>query len=153
MMNQDETFMRMAIELSKKAVEHGNEPFGSVLVKNNTVVYTNENQIHTQTDPTFHGETGLIRSFCHETGITDLHDYTLYTNCEPCFMCAGAIVWAKVGRLVYGASNIELERILSSSGSACSSIVFRHSSWRPQVTPGVCKEEAMKVLEAYFGRH
>ena len=52
---QDETFMKKAIELSKLAVEHGNEPFGAVLVKDDQIVFTNENQIYTRHDPTFHG--------------------------------------------------------------------------------------------------
>ncbi len=71
---QDEVFMRKAIELSRLAVEHGNEPFGAVLVKNNEMVFTNENQIYTRHDPTFHGEAGLIREFCAQTGITNLQE-------------------------------------------------------------------------------
>ena len=71
---QDEAFMRKAIELSRLAVEHGNEPFGAVLVKNNEMVFTNENQIYTRHDPTFHGEAGMIREFCAQTGITDLQE-------------------------------------------------------------------------------
>lgn len=71
---QDEVFMRKAIELSRLAVEHGNEPFGAVLVKNNEMVFTNENQIYTRHDPTLHGEAGLIREFCAQTGITDLQE-------------------------------------------------------------------------------
>lgn len=71
---QDEAFMRKAIELSRLAVEHGNEPFGAVLVKNNEMVFTNENQIYTRHDPTFHGEAGLIREFCAQTGITNLQE-------------------------------------------------------------------------------
>lgn len=97
---QDEMFMKKAIELSKLAVEHGNEPFGAVLVKNGEIVFSNENQIYTRHDPTFHGEAGLIREFCAQTGITDLHEYTLYSSCEPCFMCSGAMVWVKLGRWV-----------------------------------------------------
>ena len=96
---EDASFMREAIRLSQLAVEHGNEPFGAVLVKNGEIVFTNENQIYTGHDPTFHGEAGLIREFCAKTSITDLHDYTLYSSCEPCFMCSGALVWAKLGRL------------------------------------------------------
>ena len=57
----DELFMRKAIALSKAAAEHGNEPFGAVLVKDGEIVFTNENQVHTRHDPTFHGEAGLIR--------------------------------------------------------------------------------------------
>ena len=71
---QDEVFMRKAIELSMLAVEHGNEPFGAVLVKDNEMVFTNENQIYTRHDPTFHGEAGLIREFGAQTGITDLQE-------------------------------------------------------------------------------
>lgn len=66
--------MRKAIELSRLAVEHGNEPIGAVLVKNNEMVFTNENQIYTRHDPTFHGEAGLIREFCAQTGITNLQE-------------------------------------------------------------------------------
>ena len=87
----DEYFMRQAITLSEQAVKHGNEPFGAVLVKDDQIVFTNENQIYTMHDPSFHGEAGLIRRFCAETGITDLHEYTMYSSCEPCFMCSGAM--------------------------------------------------------------
>ena len=104
-MHKDEFFMRRAIALSKSAVAHGNEPFGAVLVKDGEIVFENENQIYTKHDPTYHGEAGLIRDFCAQTGITDLSKYTLYSSCEPCFMCSGAMVWTKLGRLVYAASN------------------------------------------------
>ncbi len=148
---QDESFMREAIRLSRQAVEHGNEPFGAVLVKDGKIVFSNENQIHTRNDPTFHGEAGLLREFCRQTGITDLHAYTLYSSCEPCFMCSGSIVCMKLGRLVYGASNIELERILGNPGSECSKIVFDRSDWKPEVTAGVLREESLAVLRDYFG--
>ena len=71
---QDEVFMRKAIELSRVAVEYGNEPFDAILVKNNEMVFTNENQIYTRHDPTFHGKVGLIREFCAQTGITNLQE-------------------------------------------------------------------------------
>lgn len=149
----DELFMREAIELSKSAVEHGNEPFGAVLVKDGKVIFTNENQIYTMHDPSFHGEAGLIRRFCAETGITDLRDYTMYASCEPCFMCSGAMVWVKLGRLVYAASNTDLEEILGNQGCNCSNIVFQHSFWKPKVTSGVLRNEALEVLRAYFKNH
>ena len=153
MRDQDEIFMRQAIALSALAVEHGNEPFGAVLVKDGQVVYTNENQIHTAADPTFHAEAGLLRRFCGETGITDLRDYTLYSSCEPCFMCSGAMVWAKLGRLVYGASDIDLCALLGVQGSECSRIVFESSGANISVTPGVCREAALEVLKEYFAAH
>lgn len=152
-MRNDEYFMQKAIELSASAVSHGNEPFGAVLVKDGEIVFTNENQIYTMHDPTFHGEAGLIRRFCAETGITDLRDYTLYSSCEPCFMCSGAMVWVKLGRLVYGASNIDLENILGKDGCSCSRIVFENSFWQPEVTSGVLRDEALAVLSTYFSGH
>ena len=149
----DEAFMKKAIELSRLAVAHGNEPFGAVLVKDGEIVFTNENQIYTKHDPTFHGEAGLIREFCAQTSITDLHEYTLYSSCEPCFMCSGAMVWVKLGRLVYGAGNMDLENILGNEGCNCSKIVFDHSFWKPQVTAGILREESLEVLKAYFKEH
>ena len=149
-MQEDEKFMWEARHLSRQAVEHGNEPFGAVLVKNGEIVFSNENQIYTRHDPTFHGEAGLIREFCAQTAITDLREYTLYSSCEPCFMCSGALVWVKLGRLVYGASNMELEHILGNEGCNCSRMVFEHSFWQPEVTEGILRKEALEILEKYF---
>lgn len=150
---QDKLFMQEAIALSAAAVAHGNEPFGAVLVKNGEIVYTNENQIYTKHDPTFHAEFGLIRRFCEETGITDLSKYTLYSSCEPCFMCCGAMVWTKLGRLVYGASDIDLCEILGVSGSKCSEIVFSQSGANIEVVSGILRDEALAVLKKYFSDH
>ena len=147
-MHNDEFFMRRAIALSRSAVAHGNEPFGAVLVKDGEIVFENENQIYTRHDPSFHGEaavsTGVLLVF---------HEYTMYASCEPCFMCSGALVWVKLGRLVYGASNDDLETILGNKGCNCSALVFENSFWHPQVTPGVLRQESLQVLENYFASH
>lgn len=149
----DETMMAEAIRLSALAVEHGNEPFASVLVKDGEIVFTNENQIYTAHDPTFHGETGLLRRFFAETGITDLREYTLYSNMEPCFMCCGAMVWAQLGRLVYGGSDIDLCKLLGEEGNDCAQMVFSRSHHRPRVTAGVLRQESIAVAAAYFAKH
>lgn len=145
--------MLTAIELAGQAVENGNEPFGAVLVKGEGIVFTNENQIYTKTDPTFHAEAGLLRRFCLETHITDLSEYTLYSNCEPCFMCCGAMVWTRVGRLVYGASDIDLGRLLGEDGSHCCETVFSQSPHKPEVTSGILRKESLKLMAAYFAAH
>ena len=152
-MQCDERFMAEAIRLSQPAVAHGNEPFGAVLVKDGEIVYRNENQIYTRHDPTFHAEAGLIRRFCEETGVTDLSEYTLYSSCEPCFMCCGAMVWTKLGRLVYGASDVDLCELLGVQGSECCKLVFEHSGSTIQVTGGVLRDESLRVLRAYFAEH
>ncbi len=152
-MTQDEKFMKVAIQLSKSAVQNGNEPFGAVLVKDGEIVFENENQIYTKNDPTFHAEAGLLREFVAKTGIVNLSEYTLYSSCEPCFMCSGAMVWTRLGRLVYGASNNDLSDILNEKGAECSSLVFENSHYAPSVTIGVLKEECVAVLKEYFDTH
>ena len=149
----DETYMQEAIRLAELAAAHDNEPFGAVLVKDGEIVYRNENQIYTKHDPTFHAEAGLIRRFCEETGITNLSEYTMYSSCEPCFMCCGAMVWTHLGRLVYGASDMDLCSILGVQGSECCKLVFGNSGNDIQVTSGVLREESLQVLRSYFETH
>ena len=72
---------------------------------------------------------------------------------EVAIMCSGAMVWVKLGRLVYGASNTELEEILGNDGCNCSKMVFDNSFWQPEVTAGVLREQALEVLKDYFGNH
>lgn len=148
--NLDETFMLEALALAEQAVQKGNEPFGSVLVKDDQIVFTNENQIHSLSDPTFHAEHGLIRSFCQQQQIMDLSDYTLYSSCEPCFMCSGAMVWSKLGRLVFSAYAKDLDAILGEKGEEPSRLVFEHSGWSPAVTGGVLQEKGIEILDNYF---
>ena len=152
-MHRDESFMKEAIRLARLAVEHGNEPFGAVLVKDGAIVFRNENQSYTQHDPTFHAEAGLLRRFCGETGITDLSDYTLYSSCEPCFMCCGAMVWTKRGRLVYGASDLDLCGLLGVQGSACCELVFGNMGYPIRVAGGVLRKESLELLRDYFAKH
>ena len=149
----DKKWMRRAIELAEQAVAHGNEPFGAVLVKDGEMVFENENQIYTRHDPTFHAEAGLIRRFCEETGIADLSGYTMYSSCEPCFMCCGAMVWTKLGRLVYGASDVDLCGILGVQGADCCGTVFGASGNDIEVKGGVLREESLRVLRSYFADH
>lgn len=151
-MNQsnDEKFMRMAIEAAERALENGNEPFGAVLVKNGEVVAIAENQIYTKSDPTSHAELGLIREFCSTQKISDLSEYTLYTSCEPCCMCSGAMVWSNLGRMVYSLGHDELAEIAGFNIMLGSEEVFEKSPNQPEVRKAVLKEEAQALYERYF---
>ena len=151
--NQDKLFMAEAIRLAQAAGEHGNEPFGAVLVKDGEIVAAHENGIHTNHDYTDHAEIGLIREFSAKTGITDYSDYTLYASCEPCLMCSGAIAYVKMGALVYAASNEELQEIVGRKGYNVSKIVFDHSYHQPVVRTGVLREESLQVLREFFKTH
>ncbi len=153
MQTQEERFLSLAIEAARESVRRGDEPFGAVLVRDGAVVATGCNGIYTRGDRTAHAELTLVQEYCRSAGVTDLSAYTLYSSCEPCYMCSGALVWAKLGRLVYGASDADLGEILGGKGSAPSAEVFANSPASPRVTAGVCREECLALLRDYFRDH
>src|ERR1700759_847107 len=98
----DEKFMKMAIELSQKNVEQGlGGPFGAVIVKDGVVIASSANRVVTDNDPTAHAEVSAIRKACNELKDFNLAGCTIYTSCEPCPMCLGAIYWARIDKIYY----------------------------------------------------
>ena len=98
----DESHLRQAIAISKRSVAHGNHPFGALLVNEaGTIVLEAENTVTTDSDATGHAETNLVRLATKSFDLAELRSSTLYTSCEPCAMCTGAIYWAGIGRVVY----------------------------------------------------
>ena len=92
---QDKQFMREAIRLADESVRHGGGPFGAVIVKDGEVVAGSSNSVTIDNDPTAHAEVNTIRQACRKLGTFDLSGCTIYTSCEPCPMCLGAIYWAR----------------------------------------------------------
>ncbi|WP_340401950.1 nucleoside deaminase [Paenibacillus sp. FSL H8-0079] len=148
-MNKDEQFMHKAIEIALQARKEGNEPFGAILVKNGEVVMIGENKINTFCDPTHHAEIGLIRKYCSEHHVFDLSEYTLYTSCEPCVMCSGAMVWSNLGRLVYSVSHDQLAKIAGGNIMISCEEVFDKSPQKPEVVGELLNAEGLKVFEGY----
>lgn len=102
-MQEHEKFMRMAIELSAYNVEQSaGGPFGAVIVKDGMVVARSANKVTQQNDPTAHAEISVIRLACQELGTHLLEGCVIYTSCEPCPMCLGAIYWARIDAIYYG---------------------------------------------------
>lgn len=103
MMEEHEKFMRIAIKLSEQNVEQGiGGPFGAVIVKEGRIVAQSANKVVTQNDPTAHAEVSAIRLACQELNTHNLQGCTIYTSCEPCPMCLGAIYWARIDTIYYG---------------------------------------------------
>ena len=101
--------LRRAVAVSRSARDHGNHPFGAILVgPDDSVVLEAENTVVTDRDVTGHAETNLVRLAWRSLPHEDLPGHTLYTSCEPCAMCAGAIYWSGVGRVVFGLSEAGL---------------------------------------------
>ncbi|MQY31355.1 nucleoside deaminase [Nocardia aurantia] len=112
---RDLAHLRHAIEVSARAVEHGNHPFGAVLSgPDGTVLLEAENTVVTGHDCTGHAETNLVRLACRAHSARFLRGTTLYTSAEPCAMCAGAIYWSGIGRVVFGLPEEELLRLTGS---------------------------------------
>ena len=99
---QDKQFMREAIRLADESVKHGGGPFGAVIVKDGEIIAGSSNSVTIDHDPTAHAEVNTIRQACQKLGTFDLSGCTIYTSCEPCPMCLGAIYWAHIGRIFYG---------------------------------------------------
>ena len=98
---QDKFFMREAVRLSKESVENGGGPFGAVIVKDGKIVAGSSNSVTLENDPTAHAEVSCIRKACKVLGTFDLSGCDIYTSCEPCPMCLGAIYWAHLDRIFY----------------------------------------------------
>ena len=105
MENNDEKYMRMAIDEAKKALARDEVPIGSVVVFNNMVIARAHNLTETLKDPTAHAEMQAITAAANWIGGKYLKDCTIYVTIEPCPMCAAALNWAQVSRVVYGAND------------------------------------------------
>lgn len=101
-MTDHDKFMRMAIELAENNVVQGQGgPFGAVIVKDGMVVARSANKVVPTNDPTAHAEVSAIRLACKELGTFSLEGCVIYTSCEPCPMCLGAIYWARIDHIYY----------------------------------------------------
>lgn len=99
-MTKDE-LMRKAIELSVENVNNGGGPFGAVIARGGEIVATGVNRVTANNDPTAHAEVSAIRAAASRLGTFDLSDCEIYTSCEPCPMCLGAIYWARLGKMYF----------------------------------------------------
>lgn len=110
-MKTKEELMRMAIGLSIENVQNGGGPFGAVIVKDGEVIATGTNRVTSSCDPTAHAEVNAIRAAAARLGTFDLSGCEIYTSCEPCPMCLGAIYWARLRKIYYGNNKTDAKDI------------------------------------------
>ena len=142
---EDSLFMEAALALAKEAGAEGEVPVGCVIVRNGQIVGRGRNRRETEKTPLGHAEIEAISDACKNLGGWRLWDCTLYVTLEPCPMCAGAIINARIPRVVFGASDEKC----GACGSVCDlfSMDFNH---HPEVTKGVRQEEASRLLSEFF---
>ena len=103
--------MREAIKLSAESVRSGGGPFGAVIVRNGEIIARGENRVTVCNDPTAHAEVSAIREAAARMGTYDLSGCEIYSSCEPCPMCLGAIYWARLDRLYYAGTRADAANV------------------------------------------
>ena len=110
MSRSEANFMKLAIERAREGIASGQSPFGTVIVRDGLVVASAHNTVRRDLDPTAHAEVNALRAAARSLETIDLGGCTLYSTCEPCPMCLAASHWAKVDRVVFGASIADAAR-------------------------------------------
>jgi tRNA(adenine34) deaminase len=139
----DEYFMREAMKEAAKAFDIGEVPVGAVVVSNNKIIGRAHNQTEKLTDATAHAEMLAITAAANYLGSKYLSECTLYVTLEPCVMCAGALHWTQLQKLVFGASDIQ-------RGYSLVSTPLLHP--KTEVVKGVKAEESKQMLTDFFKR-
>jgi tRNA(adenine34) deaminase len=143
----DEHFMRLALREAERALEHDDVPVGAVVVHDGEVAGIGHNERELRRDPTAHAEILAIREAARALESWRLLDSVLYVTLEPCAMCAGAIVLARVPRVVYGARDPKA----GAAGSVLDVLAEPRLNHRPEVAAGLLAEDAAALLQAFFG--
>jgi tRNA(adenine34) deaminase len=143
---RDEYFMRLALREAERALEHDDVPIGAVLVHDGEVLAAARNERELRGDPTAHAEVLALREASARLGTWRLLDTMLYVTLEPCAMCAGAIVLARVPRVVYAADDPKA----GAAGSVLDVLAEPRLNHRPVVDRGLLASEASDILRAFF---
>jgi tRNA(adenine34) deaminase len=142
----DEQFMRAALEEARRALGHDDVPVGAVVVVDGEVIASGHNEREMRGDPTAHAEIIALRAAAAHVGSWRVLDATLYVTLEPCTMCAGAIVLARLPRVVYGTADPKA----GAAGSVIDVLAEPRFNHRPEVEAGVLQAECAGLLVDFF---
>ncbi len=142
----DATAMRAALVEARQTAEHGDVPVGAIVVRDGVVIASAGNQREQLNDPSAHAEVLALRAAAAHLGTWRLDDCTLYVTLEPCVMCAGAIINARVGTVVFGAPDLKAGAV----GSLYNIAADPRLNHEPVVRHGVLTEECASLLQEFF---
>jgi tRNA(adenine34) deaminase len=143
---RDEYFMRLALREAERALEHDDVPIGAVIVREGEVIGEGHNERELRQDPTAHAEAIALREAARRLGSWRILDSVMYVTLEPCAMCAGAIVLARLPRVVFGAWDAKA----GAAGSVLDVLDVPQLNHRPQVQSGLLAEECGLLLREFF---
>ena len=144
---RDEYFMRLALREATRALEHDDVPIGAVVAHDGEVIGSGHNERELRSDPTAHAEMLALREAARALGSWRILDAVIYVTLEPCAMCAGAIVLARVPRVVFGAYDPKA----GAAGSVLDVLAVPRLNHRPQVDGGLLADECAELLQGFFG--
>ncbi len=143
---KDEYFMRLALREAARALEHEDVPIGALVVREGEVIGSGHNEREVRADPTAHAEMIALREAARSLGSWRVLDAVMYVTLEPCAMCAGAIVLARVPRIVFGATDPKA----GAAGSVFDILDEPRLNHRPRVESGLLAEDSADLLRAFF---
>ncbi len=150
---RDGAFVQRCYELAEEAAEAGDHPFGALLVRADEVVLEARNAVNTGNDGTRHAELELIRSAWGSFGSDQLVETTLYTSTEPCLMCAGAIYWAAIPRVVYGVGAAAMTEVIGEPYRGLSlRKVGKAAGWTIEVVGPVMEDDGLRIHAGFWPR-
>lgn len=148
-MTREEKFMHEAIALSRKGVEQNEGgPFGCIVVKDDQIVGRGNNRVTSSNDPTAHAEVVAIRDACRNLNSFQLEGCEIYTSCEPCPMCLGAIYWARPSKVYFGNTREDAAGI-DFDDSMIYEEITKNIAERKIPIQSICREEALKIFELW----
>jgi len=147
-MDYNNKFMRKAIALSIENIKNGGGPFGAVIVKDGEIVATGVNRVTANTDPTAHAEVNAIREASKILGTYDLAGCDIYTSCEPCPMCLGAVYWAHLDKMFYGNTKTDAKEIGFDDSFIYEELELKPESRRVKTTQ-LLANEAIVAFQAW----
>jgi tRNA(adenine34) deaminase len=143
---RDEYYMRLALREAERAAEHDDVPIGAVVVREGEVLAAACNERELRNDPTAHAEILVLREAGRKLGGWRITDAVLYVTLEPCAMCAGAMVWARLPRVIYGAADPKA----GGAGSVLNVLAEPRLNWQPEVAGGLLAGECADLLTSFF---
>lgn len=150
-MDMNEKYMQRAIELAKASINKGGGPFGAVIVRNGEIIAESSNSVTRDNDPTAHAEINAIRVACKKLNTFILEGCEIFTSCEPCPMCLGAIYWSHISRIYYAATRAD-----AANGGFDDDFIYREINISPNLRSvpafSLMSEEGAQVFNIWLNK-
>ncbi len=150
-MDMNRVFMQRAIDLAKESISSGGGPFGAVIVRNGEIIAESSNSVTRDNDPTAHAEINAIRVACKKLNTFILEGCEIFTSCEPCPMCLGAIYWSHISRIYYAATRAD-----AANGGFDDDFIYREINISPNLRSvpafSLMPEEGAQVFNIWLNK-